>query len=408
MGFLPPLTLVFLLAMTAYAVATLMAIGWRRARSRWLAEPHDLKRWPLVTILKPLRGIDEQLEENLRSFARLDYPALQILCCSRDPKDPGLNVARRVAAEFPNSPIEIVAGADGYSANPKVLLLEWMLPLAKGQFLLISDSNVRIEPQDLKLLVAEAQEPEVGLVFQPVVGQGEETAAAAIENFRLSEMAATATLLAKHMAGVDAVMGKGILIRREALHDIGEFSQLRDVLAEDYLMGVAMNQAGWRCKLSLVPVRAIHVNWSFQASLSRHVRHASMRCRLQPLAYPLEWLSNPLAIALVPSLWLGWQGLWFLAAAMVLKATCESIAMRSFRGRWPQLRFIPCMWLKDFLMAGIWLAGPFKGQVNWRGTRYRLAMGTRLIPLDDVPTEPTTIRFPVPAAPAAEEHRRAA
>lgn len=379
----PPLTIVLVVSLVMNVLATLLALGWRHGRTRLLKQATTIRRWPLVTILKPLRGVDEQLEANLQSFAKLDYPALQIICCSRDPKDPALEVARRVARQYPQSHIEIVAGAAGASANPKVLLLEWMLPLAKGQFIYISDSNVCIGADDMHRLVQEAADPDVGLVYQPVVGQGEASPGAALENFHLSQMAGTIMVLAKRIASVDAVMGKGILVRREALADIGDFVALRDVLAEDYLMGVEMNRAGWKCQLSHVPARAIHEHWSIKNMLSRHVRHASMRCRLQPLAYPLELLSNPIVISLVPSIYLGTWGVALFAATVLVKVALELASLYAIRGNWPRLRDVPLLFAKDLLMFGVWLVGPFRSEVNWRGTRYRLAMGTRLIALDE-------------------------
>src|ERR1700722_7141165 len=56
---------------------------------------------PPVSVLKPLHGTEPDLEENLRRFFELDYPEFELLFCARHASDAGLQMAQRVAAEFP-------------------------------------------------------------------------------------------------------------------------------------------------------------------------------------------------------------------------------------------------------------------------------------------------------------------
>src|SRR5580658_196507 len=46
---------------------------------------------PPVTIFKPLKGLDEELDQNLRSFFQLDYPSYQLLFCVADADDPAID-----------------------------------------------------------------------------------------------------------------------------------------------------------------------------------------------------------------------------------------------------------------------------------------------------------------------------
>ncbi|HEX3869757.1 MAG TPA: glycosyltransferase [Pirellulales bacterium] len=392
------------LAMTVlYASAALIAIAWTQRRSHRSKLSLD-RSMPMVTVLKPLRGFDDALEDNLESFAHLRYPNYEIIFATRSADDPALEVARLIAARNRHCRIRILAGVDGDAANPKVLLLEAMLQHARGQLLLISDSNVRIERDDLTDLVQPMSDDTVGMVYQPVVGVGERTAAAAMENSRFTEQGSMGMIFAKRLAGVDAAVGKGILLRREALGSIDDFRRLRDVLAEDYLLGVEMRRAGWRCVLSHTPVQAVHVDWSLRALLSRHLRHSSMRFRLSPWTYPIEAVTNLTLIGTLPVFLSGWTGLVVFAAAAGIKTLLDAVVLYSARGSWPKARYLLLLPIKDLLMAGVWLAGIFNSQVHWRGVSYRIGMGTRLVPLgmpgDD---EPAILRMPQPA-----QRRRAA
>jgi ceramide glucosyltransferase len=403
------------LVLAIYALAAGVTMRWFRGRSNKMArrttsgESPGAKggkdAWPTVTVLKPLRGVDDALEANLESFLRLSYPAVDFIFATRSPDDPALDVVRRIVARHPRAKVRILDDCEGSASNPKVLLLEAMLPYARGEFLLISDSNVRAERDDLQSLVEPMADEGVGLVFQPVIGIGEESAAAAMENLRLSEQATMGMVFVKNIVGVDAVMGKGILLRRKALVSIGQFSRLRDVLAEDYLIGVEMKREGWDCVLSRTPARAVHVNWSLKCVVSRHVRHCSMRFRLSPFTYPIEMLTSPTIVGMVLPIVAGWAGLAVSATAVSLKTLLDAMVMRSARGTWPRLRDVPLIPLKDLLMAGVWFSGLWVTRLNWRGVSYRIGMGTRLVLLDApiLAETPDVVRMPVPG-----ERRRAA
>src|SRR5688500_15471148 len=134
--------------------------------------PADL---PPVAILKPLKEVDADLKENLRSIFRLDYPEMEILLGAEEPDDPALAVARRVAAEFPHVRSIVLCGAAPIGFNPKVNNLANLLPRASHPLILISDSNIRVPSDYLKDLVAHRARAGGGLVwslFRGVNGRG--------------------------------------------------------------------------------------------------------------------------------------------------------------------------------------------------------------------------------------------
>ena len=109
---------------------------------------------PPVTIMKPLRGEDPALAENLRSFLRQDYPAFQLVCGVADAGDPAAVVVRQLIDEFPQADIALVVDALQRGTNLKVANLRNMLPAAKHDLLVLADSDMRVGPDYLAAVTA--------------------------------------------------------------------------------------------------------------------------------------------------------------------------------------------------------------------------------------------------------------
>lgn len=348
-----------------------------------------------VTILKPLCGLDEGLEDNLASFFALDYAPLQLIFCSDQPDDPGLLLARRVARRFPTVETRILHHRGGAVPNPKVRSLAAMLGKARHPLIMLSDSNVRVAPGDLRVLVDQMADPSIGLVYQPVVGVGETTLPAAVENLRWNDAGAVFTVGLKRLFHQHAPTGKGMLVRREALNSIGDFSQVGFAGADDFVLAEAISQANWRLEVAQVPARAVHALWGWRKFFSRHVRHASFRRKLAPWFYPLELFLNPVAVAL-PALALGRFGLWLLAAAAVCRTLLDLLGTRIVRGTGLPARYWLVPFVRDFTMLPVWLAGLVVRRISWRDQTYELGPRTRLTAVER-PTVSIPFHSPGPA-----------
>lgn len=276
----------------------------------------------------------------------------------------------------PSSPVSItiLAGSARRGLNPKVRLLDFMARHARFDTLLVSDSNVRPGPSYLAAIVREQAGGDNAMVSCLVAGVGENSAGAAMENLHLNTYVAPSIALTD-AAGHACVIGKSMLFRRSDLARLGGFEPVRDVLAEDYLLGRAFQRAGGRITLSSQVAPVFNQRRTVREFVGRHLRWCQMRFRVSPVTYLLELLLNPtpawLALALVGPALLG-------AAGIAAKVLADAALSRRLTGRWNHPRALLLVPVKDLLLFAVWLAAMFRRRIQWRGNALLMGWGSKL------------------------------
>jgi ceramide glucosyltransferase len=356
-------------------IGSMACLAWVTRRGRGKRRPDYT---PAVSIFKPLKGLDEELEANLRSFFQLDYPDYQLLFCVADPEDPAVGVVRTLLAEFPDRDAQIVLGCPLFGLNPKVESLAAMERYRKHDVVLISDSNVRVRPSYLRETACYLAEPGVGLVTNLFVGVGEIYSGAVLENLQLNGFVAGGFATAS-VLGVTCVVGKSMLMPVRALEAIGGFATVRNLLAEDQVMGVLLRKAGYSIRLSHHVIENVNRRRGLRWFMNRHSRWYKIRRQMAMPVFLFEPVVNLASVGLV---WafsgesgLAWGGMFLLVGLGVLR---DALQTRWLRGTFPKLRHLVFSPIKDLLLLPVWIDAILSRRVQWRGNRFMVGRLTRL------------------------------
>ncbi len=335
---------------------------------------------PAVSILKPLCGVDDGLEENLASFAALDWADFEVVLGVRSSSDPAYPLARAAVRRWPGRfRVVLQRGAPGL--NPKVNQLLTLADAARHDLLVVSDSNVRVGRGYLAEIVALLEDERVGLVTNPISGAGEVRLGSLMDHLHLVSWVTPAMVAAKRLRIRDIVVGKSMALRRRDLEAIGGFDGVRNVLAEDYVMGQRIGRIlRKRVAVARTPVSNVSARRSLRDFVGRYERWAVLqRHSIGRLPYSGFVLQNPVllaalgaAVAHTPA------ALGALAGTCLVKIALDAAAGRLLRPGGFRLRQLVVIPVKDVVFGVVWTLGFFRNEVAWRGTRIAVGQGTRI------------------------------
>ncbi len=230
---------------------------------------------PPVSILKPLKGTDPDIDESFRSYCRQDYPESEIIFGVSDPDDPAVASVRRLQQEFPDHAIRLVVAPKILGANVKVSNLAQMLAEARYDYLLVNDSDIRVEPDYLRRVIAPLADPAVGMVTCLYRAVPASTLGSRLEALGISTDFCPSVLAARQLeGGIRFGLGSTLAFRRADLERIGGFESFVDFLADDYELGRRIADLGLRVVLSDVVVETHLPAYDLRGFLAHQLRWA--------------------------------------------------------------------------------------------------------------------------------------
>jgi ceramide glucosyltransferase len=355
--------------------------AWLLLRRRRETPPMPAGWRPPVSVLKPLCGAEPQLAECLRSFARQSYPGLQLVFGVREASDPAIAVVEQLRRDFPALDIELVIDGQPHGENLKAANLINMLPRARHPVVLISDSDVRVEPGYLQGVVAALAPEDVGAVTCLYRGRAASGLWSRVAALFINDWYFPAVLVSQALGDRSFASGVTIAMRRRTLDAIGGLQVIADHLADDWLICEHVRRLGLKTVLSPVVVDTEVGDEGFLAHANRELRWMRTIRTVQPLGYAFMALSFVLPVATAGVL-LAWPSPWALALAGLTVAS--RLGMHWEQRRWGKpgvgydYALIP---LRDGLLLAVWIAGFLGRGITWRGRRYRVRSGGALSPL---------------------------
>jgi ceramide glucosyltransferase len=337
-------------------LATLAARDYLRQPEAQLEEP--------VSILKPLRGADLGLEDNLRSFFEQNYSPFELVFAIQEPADPATDIAGRLMDEYPRVPARIIftgAPPDGWH-NAKCWQLHRAWPELRHDFVLMSDSDIRVKRDFLSGL-----DPAFDLATCPYRAVGGPSFWSRTEALGMNTEFLAGVLTARYLEGVKFAVGPTLYCRKKVIDAVGGWKELSEFLAEDFVLGQRAAGRGFRVGLSRQIVEHRIGSEPMAANFAHRLRwHRSTR-RSRPAGYFGQLFTMPLPLAAM--LLLVAPGWWPLAlGAVAMRLAAARATLEIVEAPLEPLLLVA----QDFLSFGFWIAGFFGDSIEWRGRKFRL------------------------------------
>ena len=359
------------------ALMALVGLGyqaWAFAMlGRFFAQKPDLANNAVpVSLLKPLYGAEPHLRENLQTFLAQDYGApVQMVCGVNDEHDAALPVAEALAC----ADVTVWRGPRLPGANGKMGSCAAMLHLAKHDTLILSDSDMVVEPDYLSRVVGALQQPGVGAVSCLYVGRGDaglwsEIGAAMISWQTLPNMVVGLT---GGMA--QPCMGSTIALRRETLEQMGGFEALADVLADDHAIGAGVRAQG--LGVAIPPLLLVHAGaeGSARALWRQHLRWAVTIRDLAGAGHYGSVVTHALPLAMLSAVFFPALGGLLILAALALRVALAARVNRLAPIRPASLLLLP---FADLFAFAIFLASLTAVAIDWRGAKLTMTGNGRI------------------------------
>jgi ceramide glucosyltransferase len=349
---------------------------------------------PDMTILKPLKGCDAETRGCLESWMIQTYPGkAQILFGVHSPDDPVCDIVRELIAAHSEVDARLVVCPKLLGSNAKVSTLIHLQAEAKYEVIAVSDADVHVPSDLLAQTAAPLENPNVGLVncfyrllprsrwYQLVVPDAQ---AMRVEEFAVNCDFWSQVLQARSLKPLDFALGAVMITTQTKLRQIGAFQSLVDYLADDYQLGNQIAKAGGEIVLSPIvvdcrsaPMTAREV-WDHQLRWARTIRVS------QPVPYFFSILNDS-------TLWFFlWFFFWLLvggpsepvAIATLLYITFRLLGSmkleRKLTGKWDATTLYFAIF-HDVMRPLIWACSFFGNTVVWRGQKYRVLRGGKLV-----------------------------
>jgi len=325
---------------------------------------------PPVTVLKPLCGVEPDTYECLRSFCVQDFDGYQVVFGVSDPHDPVISLVQRLQREYPHLDLSLIVDRRLHGSNRKVSNLINMMAAARHDYLVLSDSDVRVEPDYLGRIVAPLADENVGIVTCCYRGVARAGVWSILGSMFINQWFMPSVRVAAMLGFRSFAFGASIAIRREVLDRVGGFPAIAGQLADDYRLGELTRRMGLITVLSDVEVETMVGEQSALELVAHELRWRRTIRILSPSGYGFSFITFGLPVTAVQIAVTGGA----VAAVIIFAITAlanASLHLRTDRSRshHAKLLLVP---FRDLLHFALWGWSFATRRVQWRSVLYRV------------------------------------
>src|SRR5262245_11417866 len=355
-----------------YLLAATILVG-RFARAPMPANPAA----PAVTILKPLHGDEEGLFGNLMSFAQQRYAGpVQIICGVADARDGAIMAVERLRTAPAASTVELVIDPTIHGTNRKVANLINMAPRIRHDIVILSDSDIRVEPDYLARVTAALQQEGVGAVTCLYHGVGASGLWSQLSALAINAHFLPSVVLSLASGLAQPCFGSTIALKRSTLDEIGGFAAFADRLDDDYAIGAAVRKRGQAVAIPPFTVAHLCSEPSLRELWRHELRWARTIRSIAPLGHAGSVVMHALPWTLIALALAPWSGLLVSAAAMTLAAiVCRVALLRQVVEFGLPLQSYWLVPVRDLMSFAVFVASFLGRNVSWKDQHYRLFSG---------------------------------
>jgi len=327
---------------------------------------------PSITVLRPLFGDEPDLYQNLASVCAQTYDGpVQTILGARESSDAALDVARQVQSDWSAKDITVLSNPALHGTNRKISNLINLSAQAHGDVIIIADSDVRFPPQAFDAIVAALEPPQVGLIYCLYRGRPTTSLWSALAAMDINIRFAPSVVVGQAL-GANPCLGPAMALRADVLKEIGGLERLADYLADDYELGRAVRQAGYRVACPQLVIDHVFPETSFKEVFVHELRWSRTVRMVQPAGYFGSLIMHFLPLALIGAAFTGFStpALIMLGGLAVFRLVQAYILCRLMAANRRALWLFP---LRDLLSFAVFVAGAFGSRIEWRGVRSNVA-----------------------------------
>jgi ceramide glucosyltransferase len=390
--------------LTSSVYLGMVLVGARRFRREAMREDGLLRGHPeflpAISLFKPLHGDEVGLEANLRTFFEQDYlqhvsqmggateengvSRMELLFCARSEADEGLEIARRVAADYPEITTRFVTSGKPWAANAKVCSLAAMAKVATHDLWAISDSDVRVSPDYLRRIVLPFAEEQVGCstcLYRGVAIKGGFWSQ--LEAVGMTIEMSSGICADSLVEPVRFALGPTMVTRRVRVEELGGFESMAEFCADDFVLGNRIAKNGHKVLLSGHAIDHMVLQADFVESIKHQVRWMKSTRFSRPKGHFGTSLTFGVpfgVMAWAGALLLGMPVLgWCALLGSVLGRSAQAWVVGRYvvqeRRIWTAMVLFP---VRDLIGPLIWALSYASNRIQWRGEIYELVNGGRM------------------------------